>query len=307
MSQARNWRYCRKCHGLFYDGDKDKGRCAIAHPHEAEKGSPEFVLPCDMPANGAAQAAWRYCKKCRALFYDGFNAKTFIGKGKCPAGDGHEAKGSNYVLPHDMSGTRYAQPDWWYCRKCGGIFFAKAEIYSPTQAPSSSFGATSCAAGGRHVAHGWNFVLPHDLASVLKYEPEPKVITLPVERDKQIVVSSHLILRENGTYDFWGEINNPGAFDYTVKVTAYVMDLTKQAYTFAKTTKKVGGSLSSDPTGEAWDEDANGRPNRDLIANWANIAGGSWFDTHYEVKTQFGNVITGIFGVNLLAIIAILV
>jgi hypothetical protein len=41
------------------------------------------------------QRDWRFCAKCEAMFFDGFP-----GKGICPAGDGHEALGFNFVLPH---------------------------------------------------------------------------------------------------------------------------------------------------------------------------------------------------------------
>ncbi len=43
------------------------------------------------------QANWRFCRKCNAMFFDGFPEK-----GVCPAGSGHEAAGFNFVLPHDL-------------------------------------------------------------------------------------------------------------------------------------------------------------------------------------------------------------
>src|SRR6266702_3705168 len=41
------------------------------------------------------QAAWRFCAKCEAMFFDGFPSK-----GVCAAGGPHQAAGFNFVLPH---------------------------------------------------------------------------------------------------------------------------------------------------------------------------------------------------------------
>jgi hypothetical protein len=42
-----------------------------------------------------AQRHWRFCHKCQALFYDGYQEK-----GRCAAGGAHVAQGYNFVLPH---------------------------------------------------------------------------------------------------------------------------------------------------------------------------------------------------------------
>jgi TIR domain len=51
--------------------------------------------------------------------------------------------------------TEPAQPDWRFCEKCQSMFF---DGY-PTKGV--------CPAGGAHSAQGFNFVLPHDVASSL--------------------------------------------------------------------------------------------------------------------------------------------
>ena len=53
-----------------------------------------FVLPHDVAATPTAQANWRFCQKCNAMFYDGYPDK-----GNCPAGGGHTAQGFNFNLP----------------------------------------------------------------------------------------------------------------------------------------------------------------------------------------------------------------
>ena len=86
-----SWRYCRKCHVMFYDGFPNKGRCAAGGGHVAQGFN--FVLPHDVPPHGVVQAAWRYCDKCHAMFYDGYP-----NKGRCAAVGGHVAQGFNFVL-----------------------------------------------------------------------------------------------------------------------------------------------------------------------------------------------------------------
>jgi hypothetical protein len=44
----------------------------------------------------SAQANWRFCNKCQAMFYNRFNTK-----GVCPAGGSHVAQGLNFILPYD--------------------------------------------------------------------------------------------------------------------------------------------------------------------------------------------------------------
>jgi len=88
------------------------------------------------------QEGWRFCRKCQAMFFDGYP-----GKGVCPAGGAHAAEGFNFVLPHDVAGG--GQRDWRYCAKCYAMFF---DGY-----PSKGV----CPAGGAHAAEGFNFVLPY--------------------------------------------------------------------------------------------------------------------------------------------------
>jgi hypothetical protein len=90
------WRYCEKCHAMFYDGFAQKGVCpSDGGGHQAQGFM--FVLPHDVAPTGNAQDAWRFCDKCHALFFDGF-----ADKGRCDAGGGHNAQGFMFVLPHDL-------------------------------------------------------------------------------------------------------------------------------------------------------------------------------------------------------------
>ena len=43
------WRYCQKCHVMFFDGYPDKGTCPTGGGHEAQGFN--FVLPHDLPTS----------------------------------------------------------------------------------------------------------------------------------------------------------------------------------------------------------------------------------------------------------------
>jgi hypothetical protein len=88
---------------------------------------------CELPIG--AQGGWRYCHRCKGLFYSPSGARA----GACPAGlGGHDASLSyNYALSHGYCPNEYSQNGWRWCRKCQGIAYAT----SP---------AGRCAAGNRH-------------------------------------------------------------------------------------------------------------------------------------------------------------
>ena len=89
-----NWRTCRYCQTMFYNGYPTKGRCPVGKAHVPDNTF-KYVLPHDVPGTPTAQTDWRFCNKCFAMFYDGYP-----NKGRCPAGEGHVAQGYNFVLPH---------------------------------------------------------------------------------------------------------------------------------------------------------------------------------------------------------------
>ena len=133
------WRFCRKCASMFFDGSANKGSCSRTGPHEAQGFN--FVLPHDTPEPG--QPNWRFCEKCNAMFFDGFPDK-----GSCPAdGRSHRAQGFNFVLPHDRPGP--GQPKWRFCSKCNVMFFAGGDMGKCNRD------------GGVHLPQGFNFVLDH--------------------------------------------------------------------------------------------------------------------------------------------------
>lgn len=94
-----------------------------------------------------AQDQWRFCGKCKSIFFNGFPDK-----GVCRAGGGHDALGFNFLLNHDIPLPPDAQPDWRFCGKCFTMFFDG----SPNKG--------ACPAGEGHNAQGSRFVISHDIA-----------------------------------------------------------------------------------------------------------------------------------------------
>ncbi len=142
---SSGWRFCNKCQVLF-NTRHDSGSCASGGTHIAQ--GHDFFFPLRVPDTPTVQKNWRRCIKCQAMFFNGYQEK-----GRCAAGGGHKADtdpDNNYAIPHDIPGTPTKQTDWRFCNKCQAMFY---DGY-----PAKG----TCAAGGSHVAQGYNFVLPHN-------------------------------------------------------------------------------------------------------------------------------------------------
>ena len=81
---------------IYWAGDpNDQGVCDLGGAHEGDRGQ-NYVMPHNIQVTGYNQAGWKFCGKCRAMFYDGGESK-----GNCPAAGPHQsiASGLAYVLP----------------------------------------------------------------------------------------------------------------------------------------------------------------------------------------------------------------
>ena len=96
------WQGCNKCSAMFFNGfTGNKGVCPADMGHHVAQ-SDNYFLPHDVPGNVSAQPDWHGCRKCGALFFDGFTDN----KGRCPADSGiHEQESANFVLPHPITPT----------------------------------------------------------------------------------------------------------------------------------------------------------------------------------------------------------
>ncbi|MGW2016744.1 hypothetical protein [Streptomyces sp. NPDC001927] len=141
-----NWRYCRKCYVLFYNGFDHKGACQKGGAHEAE--GYYFWAIHDQVTNANFQSEWRFCTNCYAMFYNGYNIK-----GKCVNAPAHVAQGFNFHLQHNGHNASPTQRDWRYCDVCNALFFDYWNIKGKCSGNPEAFG---------HVAQGYNFKLLHD-------------------------------------------------------------------------------------------------------------------------------------------------
>lgn len=85
------WDWRSKCMAMFWDGDpNNKGRCQAGGAPTAQG----LMFGLSMQAPG--QSDWRFCDKCRELFWNGI-----ANKGRCPAGGGHNAQGFSFFVKFD--------------------------------------------------------------------------------------------------------------------------------------------------------------------------------------------------------------
>lgn len=142
IQKEYNWRFCKKCNAIFFDGRKAKGRCWDGHGHMAA-GYNFYMVTAAVGENiPPGQDGWRVCKKCLTMFYGGYKSH-----GRCSAGGQHVGQTELYSLEYDRPAGAGEQRDWRFCDKCYSLFF---DGY-PTKG--------RCPTGNGHSAQGYNFVL----------------------------------------------------------------------------------------------------------------------------------------------------
>jgi len=112
-----DWRWCKKCQGLFFGGNPGS-KCPTDGKTHSKTGSANYVLARDSPnAPGwPFQSHWHWCKKCQGLFY-------MVTGSKCPAdGKAHSKSSASYALVYNKPNFP-GQHDWRRCYKCQGLFF----------------------------------------------------------------------------------------------------------------------------------------------------------------------------------------
>jgi hypothetical protein len=127
-----NWRWCRKCQGLWFAGNP-ASVCPAGGSHD-QVGSGNYMLVGNAPAY-PGQQNWRWCRRCGGMFFGGGAAS------RCPGGGAHDPSGSgNYVLLNQRP-LAPGQHGWRWCRTCQGLFFGLNA-------------GSRCPAGGTHDATG---------------------------------------------------------------------------------------------------------------------------------------------------------
>ncbi|HUO72571.1 MAG TPA: hypothetical protein VMU39_17515 [Solirubrobacteraceae bacterium] len=130
------WRFCAKCHGLFFDGFPAKGVCPGGGGHAA--AGLTFLLLHDVPPRQGYEIGFHFCEKCSLMFRPATGLGPAPGDpGVCPKGSGHNAQGFRFVLQLSNPGGQ-GQDDWARCGKCKAIFW------------DGEADKGRCAAGGAH-------------------------------------------------------------------------------------------------------------------------------------------------------------
>src|SRR5690349_5848226 len=81
----------------------------------------------------ADQQNWRWCSKCKSIFFS-------MMAGRCAAGGAHDSRGSSaYAIPMAPPDGVNSQEGWRWCSKCQVLFYAP-------------LGGGSCPAGDKHDA-----------------------------------------------------------------------------------------------------------------------------------------------------------
>jgi hypothetical protein len=158
-----NWRRCQKCLALFFDGTNAKGLCPAADPRAGESGhvgtGPSLLAShASIERDHKNQADWRFCGKCKGLFWDGDDQF----KGICPQDHlGHDKAGLNFVLACDAGEDVRSQTNWRFCAKCAGLFF------------DGYIDKGVCPKDGKgHEAAGFHFSLGHGFPETFDRQPK---------------------------------------------------------------------------------------------------------------------------------------
>lgn len=109
------WRFCRKCHVLFFSGNPGS-KCPAGAGHDGT-GSGEYFVSFSASFN-PGQEGWRWCSKCGTLF---FGASP---ESACSAGGTHSSAGSGSYTLHQVAELNFAQSGWRRCQKCAGLVYA---------------------------------------------------------------------------------------------------------------------------------------------------------------------------------------
>jgi hypothetical protein len=145
--RQNQWFACRKCRAVFFAGFDFQGYCPAGGPHERSRSHLELPYVDERQGDSRGyQVNWRYCRRCAALFYNGFPSK-----GACPAGGGgHLHAGYNFSLRHDWGNMgQAAASNHRFCDKCFVMF------YTATLSGMNDV----CQRGGAHRAAGYMFNL----------------------------------------------------------------------------------------------------------------------------------------------------
>jgi hypothetical protein len=93
-----NWKHCRKCKCLFFDGNPNKGICNVDLAGHDPSGSGTYGL-WHFRDNAIPRSPFRHCRICQCLFLEGLQNGICIGT--AVLGKGHDGSESgHYEVSH---------------------------------------------------------------------------------------------------------------------------------------------------------------------------------------------------------------
>jgi hypothetical protein len=122
--QTQNgWAYCKNCAGLWYTGNHTTGYCPYQGGGHIDNPSFAYAMFYDVTGAGSPpnpQPGWSWCSRCQGLFDGVRQADSW-----CPAPKGgHHTLGTwNYSLNYNQPVPQLAQPGWYWCFNCQGLFY----------------------------------------------------------------------------------------------------------------------------------------------------------------------------------------
>ena len=249
MSQQTGWKFCNKCHALFFGPNVAQSRCPGGGTHDAS-ASGNYLMQFGDSTTGL-QGGWRFCHKCAGLFFNG-NPTT---SRTCPAGGLHDASQSgHYVMGfgEDSDGT---QGNWRFCKNCFGLFF-----FRPGGNGHDIEFQGVCSAEGSTVLHDSSEsahyrMLFEQAPQQPPVEPEqPAVLTFDagsITSGLSIGGFARVVLSNTGEFTLTVQMHDSGAVGINYVLTAIALTPSGIAYTVQATGHCAGtfspGSRDSNP------------------------------------------------------------
>ncbi len=122
--------------------DAERG-IAVRKPHHFVGDGGHYII--SFVAQNRGQSLWRFCERCRTLFFSGFPSQ-----GVCPAGGAHAGAKTTYFMPHERALAIGGQENWRFCDKCFALVYGGFSNHG------------RCPVGGEHNPTGMNYIPVHD-------------------------------------------------------------------------------------------------------------------------------------------------
>jgi len=106
-----DWRWCRTCQAIFFEGTGNNGACPKGGWH-SPGGVKKYVLN---RSGGPGESGWKWCKACQGLFWpSGGNTGACAGR----SGGHDNSDGWTYVIRTKTETGVDTESGWRYCRGC---------------------------------------------------------------------------------------------------------------------------------------------------------------------------------------------